>query len=60
MLIKKPAKIYASVAKAEEAANLIRSGEDEGWKYRVVFDPDSGIVIKAYDEDGEFVGDWSI
>ena len=59
MLIKKPAKIYASVAKAEEAANLIKSGEDEGWDYRVVF-TDSGLVIKAYDEDGKFVGDFSI
>lgn len=59
MLIKKPAKIYASFSEAVEAANLLRLGEDEGWDYRVVL-TDSNIVIKAYDEDGEFVGDWSI
>jgi len=60
--IERPAKIYASAPKAEEAANLIRSGEDEGWEYRVIPDPKGSgkAIIKVYDEDGEFVGDWSI
>ena len=62
LTIKNPARIYTSVAKANEAAKILKAGDDDNWEYRVIPDPKGSgrAIIKIYDEDDNFVCDLSI
>lgn len=51
---------YSPASKAYEIAAQLQV-DDEDWEYRVIKNPDvskDSAIIKVYDEDGEFVGNW--
>lgn len=58
LICNRPAIVYPTKEKAQEAADLLADGETEGWIYVVKVDPrGSGkAVIEVYDDDGEFAG----
>lgn len=57
LLTNDPPRIFNTQAQAEAAATQLAQGEDEGWTYRVIPDPKGSgrCIIKAYDEDGQFI-----
>ena len=57
-MLNRPATVYPTEEKAQEAADLLMSGEDEGWTYKVNPDPKGSgrAIVEIYDESGEFVG----
>ncbi len=57
-----PARVYGSIKRAEAIAKDLNSGDgDDDIEFRVIPHPDGKdtAIIKVYDEDGEFISNWS-
>ncbi len=54
-----PARVFNTV---EIAQNFADSINDDEWDYKVIPDPKGSgrAIIKVYDEDGEFISNWTI
>lgn len=57
LLSSAPARIFATLAEADNAAAELATGETEGWTYTVIPDPKGSgrCTIEIRDEDGRFV-----
>jgi hypothetical protein len=52
--------IYPSRQAAESAAAALRSGDSDGWTYRVIARSDGQFIIAIHDQDGERVANWGL
>jgi len=58
MMLNNRPKTFFSPKDAEANAEILRSGDEDGWTYEAIHDP-KGIgwsFIEVHDEDGELLG----
>lgn len=52
--------IYPNRQAAESAAAALRSGDSDGWTYRVIARSDGKFIIAIHDEDGQHIANWGM